>query len=199
MCTHDTRVSLLQAARSGGDDAWQRLADLYRPFLAGWARRHAPALHDAEDLAQDILLAVLRALPRFEHNGRRGAFRAWLRSVAVSCTHDFWSARCAQPRGTGDSALLASLHELEDPTSGPARAWDREHDAYVLRHLLDQVAVEFELQTMQAFRRLALDGQPAATVTAELKMSAGAAYMAKSRVMQRLRQLAEGLVDWADP
>ena len=61
-----------------------------------------------------------------------------------------------------------------------------------------QIAGEFEPQTMEAFRRLALDRQTTATVTAELKMSAGAVYMAKSRVLQRLRQLAEGLVDWSD-
>lgn len=194
----DTRASLLHEAKSGDNRAWQRLADLYRPFLAAWAKRNAPALHDAEDLTQDILLAVLRALPRFEHNGRRGAFRTWLRVVAVHCTHDFWSARQTQPRGSGDTALLASLQELQDPTSGLARAWDREHDEFVLKRLLDQIATEFEPQTVEAFRRLALDGQAAATVTEELKMSAGAVYMAKSRALQRLRQLAEGLVDWSD-
>jgi RNA polymerase sigma-70 factor (ECF subfamily) len=198
MDLQDTHVSLLQEAKTGDNRAWQRLADLYRPFLVGWAKRHAPEFHDAEDLAQDILLAVLRALPRFEHNGRRGAFRAWLRTVAVHCTHDFWSARQDQPRGTGDTGMLASLQELQDPTSRLAQSWDREHDEFVLNRLLDQIAAEFEPQTMQAFRRLALDGQPTATVTEELKMSPGAVYMAKSRVLQRLRQLAEGLVDWSE-
>ena len=93
--------------------------------------------------------------------------------------------------------MLARLQELHDPTSGPAQSWDREHDEFVLKRLLNQIAAEFEPQTMEAFRRLALDGQTAATVTEELKMSAGAVYMAKSRVLQRLRQLAEGLVDWS--
>jgi RNA polymerase sigma-70 factor (ECF subfamily) len=196
MDPQDTRISLLQQAKTGENGAWQRLADLYRPFLNGWAKRHAPAFHDAEDLTQDILLAVLRSLSGFEHNGRRGAFRTWLRTVAVHSAHDFWSARHTEPRGSGDTAILASLHELEDPNSELAHAWDRKHDEFVLNRLFEQIAAEFEPQTMQAFRRLALDGQPAARVTEELKMSAGAVYMAKSRVLNRLRQLADGLVTW---
>ena len=119
--------------------------------------------------------------------------------MAVHCTAHFWSVRQSQPRGTGDIAMQSRLQELQDSSSGMARTWDQEHDEFVLNRLLEQIAGEFEAPTMQAFRRLALDGQSAATVTAELKMSAGAVYMAKSRVLLRLRQLAEGLVDWSEP
>ncbi len=192
----DTRKSLLTEARAGDTRAWQRLTDLYRPLLADWARRHAPGHQDAEDLTQEILLAVVRYLPRFEHNGRRGAFRCWLRTLVVHVTHDFWSARRGEPRGTGDSAVLDCLNELEDSASEPAQAWDREHDQFVLNRLLEGVAVEFEAQSLQAFRRQALDGMTAEAVGKELGMSVGAVYTAKSRVLQRLRQLSEGLMDW---
>ncbi len=194
----DTQKSLLQAAQSGESRAWQRLADLYRPLIAGWAARHVNGRQDAEDLAQEILLAVFRALPRFTHNGRRGAFRAWLRTIAVHCTSDHWTARRDETQGSGDSAVLGRLQDLEDPNGELARAWDREHDQFVLNRLLEEVAVEFEPQTMEAFRRVALDDQPAATVAEELNMSVGAVYTGKSRVLQRLRQLSEGLLEWGD-
>src|SRR5262245_9853910 len=74
MESQDTRLSLLESARSGDSDAWRRLEQLYRPLISGWGRRHSYTPHDAEDLTQEILLAVFRALPKFEHNGRPGAF-----------------------------------------------------------------------------------------------------------------------------
>jgi RNA polymerase sigma-70 factor (ECF subfamily) len=197
MLQQDTQKSLLLEARSGNDRAWQDLAELYRPFIDGWARRHANVHHDAEDLAQEILLAVFRSLPRFEHNGRRGAFRTWLRTVAVHVTHDFWSARHGEARGSGDPDTLQMLCELEDVNRELARTWDLEHDRFVLRRLLNELANEFEPHTLQAFRRQALDGATAEVVAGELQLSLGAVYTAKSRVLQRLRQLSEGLLDWS--
>jgi RNA polymerase sigma-70 factor, ECF subfamily len=75
------------------------------------------------------------------------------------------------------------------------RQWDVEHDRYVLGRLLDLVGEEFEPATLKAFRRLALDGARGEEVAAELGMSVGAVYVAKSRVLQRIRREAEGLID----
>lgn len=191
-----THQSILQGARSGDPLAWRRLTELYRPFIVSWARRHTVWEQDAEDLAQEILAEVVRYLPSFEHNGRPGAFRSWLRTLAVHTTGHFWSAHDKQPRGTGDSAVQASLNELSNGDSGLSKAWDCEHDQYVLNRLLEQVALEFEPPTMTAFRRQALDDASAEVVAQELNMAVGAVYTAKSRVFKRLRQLSEGLLDW---
>ncbi len=73
--------------------------------------------------------------------------------------------------------------------------WDEEHDRYVLDCLLDLMQEEFEPATLQAFRRLALDGISGAEVAGELGVSVAAVYVAKSRVLARIRQVAEGLID----
>lgn len=192
-----THQSILEGARSGDPLAWQRLTELYRPLIVGWARRHTLIEQDAEDLAQEILTEVVRYLPRFEHNGRVGAFRSWLRTLAVHATGHFWSARAKQPQGTGDSAMQASLNELDNSDSDLSKVWDCEHDRYVLNRLLEQVALEFEPHTLTAFRRQTLDDASAAVVAQELNMSVSAVYTAKSRVFLRLRQLSEGLLDWS--
>src|SRR5262245_30510590 len=127
MDQQNTSLTLLHEAQAGNNFAWQRLAKLYEPLIAGWARRHAAVPEDVEDLAQEILLQVFRHLQQFKHQGRRGAFRSWLRTVAVHTTRDFWRARQRQLRGTGDSDFQAMLQELEDSSSGLAQAWDREH------------------------------------------------------------------------
>jgi RNA polymerase sigma-70 factor (ECF subfamily) len=191
----DTRQSLLVRARDGDENAWKRFADLYNPLIVGWLRRHGLEHHDAEDLAQEVLLAVVKHLPEFSHSGKRGAFRCWLRTIAVNRTRDFWKARAGRPVAAGDDGIRQMAERLADPDSDLSRQWDQEHDQYVLRCLLDLMDMEFEPATVRAFRRLALDGAPAQDVARELGMSLGAVYVAKSRVLKRIREEAEGLID----
>jgi RNA polymerase sigma-70 factor (ECF subfamily) len=150
---------------------------------------------DLEDLSQDILLSVVKHLPTFQHSGRRGAFRCWLRTIVCSRTTDYWRALDAGAQPSGGSGATAALQQIADPDSDLNRQWDEEHDRYVLDCLLDLVEQEFEPATLQAFRRLALDGASGAEAAQELGLSVAAVYVAKSRVLQRIRQEAEGLID----
>jgi RNA polymerase sigma-70 factor (ECF subfamily) len=191
----ETRQSLLLRAQSGEENAWTDLTDLYRPLILGWLNRQGVPARDLEDLSQDILLSVVKHLPTFQHSGRRGAFRAWLRTIVCSRTTDYWRGQDAGAQASGGSGATAALQQLADPDSDLNRQWDEEHDRYVLDCLLDLVAGEFEPTTLQAFQRLALDGAAGAEVARELGMSVVAVYGAKSRVLQRIRQEAEGLID----
>jgi RNA polymerase sigma-70 factor (ECF subfamily) len=190
-----TRQSLLLRAQTGEEDAWADLTDLYRPLILGWLNRQGVPARDLEDLSQDILLSVVKHLPTFQHSGRRGAFRAWLRTIVCSRTTDYWRRQDAGTQASGGSGAAAALEQIADPDSDLNRQWDEEHDSYVLDCLLDLVAEEFEPATLQAFRRLALDGAAGTEVARELGMSVAAVYGAKSRVLQRIRQEAEGLID----
>lgn len=191
----ETRQSLLLRAQTGEEKAWKDLTDLYRPLILGWLNRQSVPPRDLEDLSQDILLSVVKHLPTFQHSGQRGAFRSWLRTIVCSRTVDYWRATGPGTQGEGGSGAVAALQLIEDPHSDLNRQWDEEHDGYVLDCLLDLVEEEFEPATMQAFRRLALDGAAGAAVASELGMSMAAVYGAKSRVLRRIRQEAEGLID----
>jgi RNA polymerase sigma-70 factor (ECF subfamily) len=72
--------------------------------------------------------------------------------------------------------------------------WDREHEEHVVRRLLELLEGEFNPKTLQAFRRQVFDGAEAEAVAAELEMTVPAVYVAKSRVLARLRKEAEGLL-----
>src|SRR2546421_2857972 len=114
----DTSFSLLQRLRSQPDaESWRRLVELYTPLIQGWLRRHAVAPADADDLTQEVMTVVVRELPNFQHNGQRGAFRNWLRTVTVHRLRVLWKARHHRPAATGDSNFLKVLDELEDPSS----------------------------------------------------------------------------------
>ena len=191
----DTRKSLLLRARTGEENAWKDLTDLYRPLIVGWLKRQGVATRDIDDLSQEILLSVVKYLPSFEHSGRPGAFRSWLRTIVCSRTIDYWRAIDASTQASGASDAAAALQQIEDPHSDLNRRWDEEHDRYVLGCLLDLVEEEFEPATLQAFRRLTLDGVSGAEAAAELGLTVPAVYMAKSRVLKRIRQEAEGLID----
>ena len=155
-----TNQSLLLQARQGSDEAWKRMVDLYRPFIRNWLLRLSISKQDAPDLCQDILTTLVEHLPRFNHNGQPGAFRAWLRTVTTNRARLFWRAHAQQPQSPGGSAFLEIVGELEDPSSALSEEWNRNHQIHVLRSLLERLAVEFEPLTLEAFRRLGLKGSP---------------------------------------
>src|SRR5262245_4378292 len=190
----ETRQSLLLRAQTGETGAWKDLTALYRPLILGWLNRQGVPARDLEDLGQEVLLNVVRHLPGFRHTGHRGAFRAWLRTIVCSRTTDYWRALDAATPA-GGSGAAAALQQIADSDSELNRQWDEEHDRYVLRCLLDLVGEEFEPVTLRAFRRLAIDGVSGADAAQELGLSVAAVYVAKSRVLARIRQEAEGLID----
>ena len=191
----ETRQSLLLRAQTGETDSWKDLTELYRPLILGWLNRQGVPSGDLEDLSQEVLLSVVKHLPGFQHSGHRGAFRSWLRTIVCSRTADYWRALDRDTQAQGGSGATIALQQLADPDSDLNRQWDEEHDRYVLRCLLDLVEEEFEPVTLQAFRRLALDGASGAEAAQDLGLSVSAVYVAKSRVLARIRREAEGIID----
>jgi RNA polymerase sigma-70 factor (ECF subfamily) len=192
---NETQQSLLLRAQRGETKAWKNLTDLYRPLILAWLNRQGVPARDLEDLSQEVLLRVVKHLPTFEHSGQRGAFRSWLRTIVCSRTADYWRALDAGDPAIGGSGAVVALREVVDPESDLNRQWDAEHDRYVLHCLLDMLEEEFQPLTLQAFRRLALDGVSGAVAAEELGLSVAAVYVARSRVLARLRKEAEGLID----
>lgn len=190
-----TSLSLLERARAGADRAWDRLVALYQPLVYHWLKRQALSHHEAEELTQEVLLVVHKELGAFAHPGAPGAFRGWLRVVTAHRAQAFWKAGKLRPAAVGGSDFHAAVEQLEDPHSALSRVWDHEHDEHVLRRLLELMEGEFEARTLRAFRRQVLDGVAAEEAAAELGMSVGAAYVAKSRVLARLRKEASGLIE----
>ena len=194
-----TRQSLLIRAQGGDEASWNDLAELYRPFLIHWLSRHEVPARDVDDLSQEILVSVVQYLPSFRHPGHPGAFRSWLRTIAANRVHDYWRAREPAAPVSGGSGAAEILNQVADPDSPLNRHWDEEHDRYVLRCLLDLVEQEFEPKTsprvpgrLGAPRRRP-PGRP--RWAAELGLTVGAVYVAKTRVLQRVREEAAGLID----
>ena len=195
---NETSLSLLNRLRSSPEsETWNRLVDLYAPLIRVWLRKYDVQHSDADDLVQEVLLAVSKDLCKFEHAGQHGAFRGWLKAILVNRLRKFWRARDRRPQARGDSDIDARLAQLDDPSSEMSLIWNREHDQYVLRQLLALAEPHFEPNTWTAFCRMALDGVKPDVVAAEMEISLNAVCLAKSRVLRRLRQESEGLVESA--
>jgi RNA polymerase sigma-70 factor (ECF subfamily) len=191
----ETSVSLLERlAGAPTDDDWRRLVDLYQPLLRAWMTRAGVLSADADDLIQEVLLVIFREVGRFERRGK-GAFRSWLRTILAHRLRDFFRGQKYRPTATGDSDFLRRLDELEAPGSALSRLWDRDHDEHVAASLMRRVQGDFAPMTWEAFRRHALEGEPAARVAAEVGLSLNSVLLAKSRVLKRLRQELDGLVE----
>ena len=191
----DTPISLLKRLRLRPDPHdWKRLVDLYTPLLSGWLKRYGVQGHDADDLIQDTLSVLVQELPTFQHQ-RTGGFRKWLRNILVNRLRVFWRERPTRPVSAELARLEELMSRLGDPASDLSRQWDQEHDQHVTRQLLEQIRERFEATTWEAFRRFALEGEPAEQVAAALGLTANAVFIAKSRVLSRLRQEGAGLLD----
>ena len=190
-----THLSLLAEAQAGSQQAWSRLVELYQPLLYGWLRRQNVPHDDAQELTQEVLAVVVKEIGQFDHEGRPGGFRRWLKEITVHRALGFLRARKIRIVAPGGSTFLEQLHQLESPASSLSRRWDGEFDLHVLRRLLEGLGSEFEPDTIAAFRKVTLEGVAPDQAAQQLGMSVGAVYSAKSRVLRKLRKEAKGLVD----
>ena len=95
-----TSLTLLERLVDKRDEgAWQIFVEIYKPFIARSLLNVGISAPDVEDLTQDCLAKMISTLPRFQHNGRTGAFRKWLRTVVgnpcigISSTQSNWKMR----------------------------------------------------------------------------------------------------------
>ncbi|GAB5440607.1 MAG: sigma-70 family RNA polymerase sigma factor [Fuerstiella sp.] len=193
---NETSLSLLNRLRRSPDsECWERLAQLYSPLIRSWLRRYDVQSSDVDDLLQEVLLAVSKEIDRFEHAGRAGAFRSWLKTILINRLRRFWRARKNGPGLERLSRIDDRLEQLSDPASELSLVWNRDHDRYVLRQLMAVAEPNFEAATWTAFCRVALEGTDPGLVAKQLGISRNAVIIAKSRVLNRLRRESDGLIE----
>ena len=191
----DTRITLLKEVSGGSQDAWTELTEIYQPLIANWLRGFDLQQSDADDLTQEVLTALFSNVDRFGHNGRIGAFRSWLRTVTHNQAVDFLRRRTRDAPQLDRSTFSNAIESLLDPRSSVSKLFDRQHDRHLLRTLLRRVTAEFQDSTMALFREHVIESRDATAIADEFSVSRHAVYMAKSRVMRRLRELAPGLIE----
>jgi RNA polymerase sigma-70 factor (ECF subfamily) len=179
---------LLVRLRDPNDaDAWKEFLRLYASVIYGFARKRGLQDADAADLMQEVLRSVAGAVGRLDYDSRRGTFRGWLYAITRNKVFNFLEARARHARGSGDSNTHRRLEEQPGP-GGDDEDWDREYERKAFAWAADRVQQEFQPSTWQAFWQTAVDGRNAQDVGKGLGLSPGAVYVAKSRVLARLKE-----------
>ena len=185
-----TSVSLLRRLRKPEHEAaWMRFVELYAPLIFHWARTRGLSPADAADLVQDVLTVLVEKLPEFEYDPQR-RFRGWLRTITLNKASDFHRREAVR----ASSGLEQSLAQVS--VAGEVDLLEEtQYRSYLVNRALELMKAEFRETTWQAAWRQIAEGRKAAEVATELGISVGAAHVSKCRVVRRLREELDGLMD----
>jgi RNA polymerase sigma-70 factor (ECF subfamily) len=157
--------------------------------LCAWARQVGLQNQEASDLIQDVFLTLVTTLPTFVYD-KSQSFRGWLRSVTLNKWRDHCKRRKAE-------RLPADADELVDPRASQElnAFWETEYRRHVVQRALQVMQADFHPTSWKACWEHVISERPAAEVAAELGLTPGAVYAAKFRILGRLRQELEGMLD----
>jgi RNA polymerase sigma-70 factor (ECF subfamily) len=184
----NTQNSLIECLREGGDPmAWDDFFRRYWPFIFSVARQQGCKEHTAEEIVQEVLLALFEKKAVFRHDPARGRFRDWLGGVVrnkVIVRRRSPADRC-RARGGDDDAQP----QIESSAEEPDARWDAAFDQAVLAFLLDKVRSQVHPRTYQAFEAVTFGECSAAEAARLTGLTPNAVYQAKKNILNRLREL----------
>lgn len=186
----NTPPSLLERLRRlPAPESWVRFVQLYTPLLFFWARKLGLRETDAADLVQDVFTVLVQKLPTFQYDQQKG-FRNWLRTIMLNKWRNSLRKK-ANHRIDGQELNASDVADPRDPEA----LVEAEYWQHLLSHAFELMRSEFPVKTWKACWEHVVMGRPAADVAAELDICVGAVYVAKSRVLARLRRDLAGLLD----
>lgn len=142
---------------------------------------------DASDLVQEVLRTVGSAIRELDYEKDKGGFRAWLYTITRNKLYNYFSKKQRQGPTGNDTAQYELLSQTEDSSGDLSERWELEHQRLLASKAMRIVKQDVEAKTWAAFESTSVVGNDAASTAKELGMSPGAVYVAKSRVIARLR------------
>lgn len=185
-----TQPSLLdRLRRSPEQSAWERFVDMYTPLLFAWTNRLGLSGHDAADLVQDLFTVLVEKLPTFQYDANK-SFRAWLKTVLFNRWRNALRRREVENQVAGGSAIDEFPGQSNTPEIEEA-----EYRKHLVRRAFQLMQAEFEPNTWKACWEYVVLDRPAPEVAKSLGITINAVYLAKSRVLRRLREELNGLLE----
>jgi RNA polymerase sigma-70 factor (ECF subfamily) len=190
-----TSLSLLDRVRAKEQAAWERLVGLYAPLVDRWCRRYRLQDADMADVRQQVFLAVARRIEEFRREQASGSFRRWLHTITRHKVCDHWRTEASKAAPGGSDAYEQLLQLSIAEPDEPAADSEAEEQSILYRRALQMIGTDFEELTRKAFLMVVIEERLPAEVARELGISTNAVYLAKARVLARLRDEFAGLID----
>jgi RNA polymerase sigma-70 factor (ECF subfamily) len=165
--------------------AWELFVSTYAPLIYRYCRRQGLQEADTGDVTQEVLSQVTRSIATFDYQPERGRFRDWLGAVMRSKLARHYQKR-ARRQGENGSADTSALDETRAPESDPE--WVDDFNARLLEVALERIKSDFEPNNWRAFEMVWMQNKPVSDVAQAVGLTASSIYVAKFRVLKRLRE-----------
>ena len=195
----DTNESLILRVKDPTDAAsWSVFLSIYRPVVirmaCGLGLQHA----DADDLAQQVFLSVVKAIEFWEPEAHQPPFRAWLARITRNAIVNALTRRKPDAAG-GSTSVQELLCDLPDGDGETTQLFLNESRREAIRWATEEIRSEFTEGTWAMFWLTSIDGESVAEVARRQNKTPGAVYMARFKVMQRLKEkVLEVSEVWSD-
>ena len=182
-------TSLLRRAGQQQEGAWQRVMKIYAPLVYFWCRRKGLQQADAADVGQEVFVSVVRKLPDFQKREAtaKDAFRAWLKTITHHKIIDHIRAKAGRAIADGGTDANQLMKEMSLDFGQTATNEMNQERAILLSRIVETIHGEFSEQDWQAFYRTTAEQQSPADVAEDLGITRNQVYLAKSRILRRLR------------
>ncbi|MEM7699595.1 MAG: sigma-70 family RNA polymerase sigma factor [Verrucomicrobiota bacterium] len=202
MDSQNTRVTLIGRLRDLDDaDAWSEFVGLYGPVIINFCRKRGVADHDIEDISQEVLSALSQAIRNFEYDPKKGTFRSWMYRFVRNRLSRHWRWRDRHPdRGSGRTTVRKVIeNQPGDDDLRFEQEWETDYRRRLFAWACSKVEPEVAPVTWEAFQLFAVKNLPVDAVAKQLDIKPGAVYVAKSRVVSRIRETVAGVTEGWDP
>jgi len=189
-----TTSLVLERLRDDEAGTWALFVHRFRQPVVMFARDLGLPLDEAEDAAQETLKEFVTAYRQGKYDRNRGRLRSWLFGIAhrVVLNRRRLLARDRKRQPAGQRTAFWDALPAEELAY---KSWDEHWQRAVFTQCMQQVQTELDPKTVRAFELFAMNGRPASDVAADLGMSRNAVFLAKHRVLKRIRQLRDQIDD----
>ncbi len=185
-----TRQTLLSRLRDCDDhESWRDFFDLYWKLLYNMARKRGLNEQESQEVVQDTVIAVAKTMPEFRYDPKRCSFKSWLRHLLEKKIADQFRRRARANQTVSLDAEESVAWNLADvATLPPDAAWEQEWQQSLLETAIERIKTKVSPQQFQIFHRLVVLNFPAGEVARTLDVNIAQVYLAKHRVVARVKQ-----------
>jgi RNA polymerase sigma factor (sigma-70 family) len=173
------------------DAAWTEFLNRYSELIRAFCRHQGVVGPDADDVLQEVLLGLTRAMPGFVYDPAKGKFRGYLKTATL---HAIYRRACQKPGGRPLSEVESLVATATGDSTVEGR-WELEWRQHHLRRAMAAVRREFSERDVTVFEKYAVAGEAAESVAASSGVSVDSVYQVKTRILRRLSAVIAAQVD----